>query len=201
MTKHKTVGYHHQLGPNMQTFSGKPYYPLNPRICDVRIDDIAHHLSMICRFSGAVKFHYSVGQHSLLVSDIAQQMAAPGEKLLMAYIGLMHDATEAYLNDVIKPIKDDLKGYNEIEKRNWEVIDARFKLPSEGLPDVVKRADILALVIERHYVLNPSDGTDWGDTPELDVNVKPIIEQPQSAVKMAFKQRHDDLYEAVILRR
>lgn len=75
------------------TSTGRQFWPLQPRADEICIEDIAHHLSMQCRFTGATRFHYSVAQHSVLVS----QLAPDGENPLW---GLLHDAAEAYLVDV-----------------------------------------------------------------------------------------------------
>lgn len=108
-------------GFNQTTGSGKPFWSMDPRPEDVRIEDIAAHLSRICRFGGALKDSvtlcedefphggagisakieiYSVAQHSVLVS-----YNVPPEYALE---GLLHDAAEAYIGDMIKPIKTQL---------------------------------------------------------------------------------------------
>lgn len=76
----------------MQTFSGALYWPMDPRPEDVNILDIAHSLSMQCRYTGHVSKFYSVAEHSVHVSNIV-----PKE---LAMCGLLHDATEAYLTAI-----------------------------------------------------------------------------------------------------
>jgi len=78
-------------------FSGGTFDILNPRAEDVRIEDIAHALSQQCRFTGHTKTFYSVAQHSVLASTL---VAAPDE--LWA---LLHDASEAYMGDMNRPLK------------------------------------------------------------------------------------------------
>lgn len=124
----------------MQTFSGVQYRPAAPRVEDVRIIDIAHHLSMLCRFTGAVRQFYSVAEHSVLVSRIV-----PPEHALC---GLLHDATEAYTNDINKPLKRSLPDYQEIEALNWAVIADKFGLPRE-IPAEVHEADYAMLRAEQ----------------------------------------------------
>ena len=80
------------------TYTGKWFYPLEPRPEDVDIRDIAHALSLICRFTGHVTYHYSVATHSIAVSELC--------KPHLALYGLLHDAGEAYLTDIAHPIKD-----------------------------------------------------------------------------------------------
>src|SRR5689334_10911717 len=82
-------------GYNMTTFSGEPFWPLDPQPEDIRIVDIAHALSLQCRFNGHTKFHYSVAQHSLIMSF--------NVPLQFALEALLHDAAEAYIGDLIRP--------------------------------------------------------------------------------------------------
>src|SRR4051812_6540197 len=88
-----------QKGDWMQTISGKAFFPLDPRPADVDIQDIAHALAFQCRFGGHVKEFYSVAEHSVRVSLICAHEDAKW--------GLLHDATEAYLSDIVRPVKRD----------------------------------------------------------------------------------------------
>src|SRR5258708_302056 len=81
----------------MQTYTGRAYWPADPRAEDVCIEDIAHALSLLCRYTGHCKRFYSVAEHSILISQVV-----PPE---YAFFGLMHDAQEAYINDLARPIK------------------------------------------------------------------------------------------------
>ena len=98
------------------TYSGKQFWPLDPQPQDVCVRDIAHHLSLVCRFGGAVRTHYSVAQHSLIVADILP----PRLKLR----GLLHDATEAYVGDMVRPLKRFMPDYREVENKVWAAIIA-----------------------------------------------------------------------------
>lgn len=93
----------------IQTFTGRQFYPLSPRAADVCIDDIAHALALTCRFTGHCARFYSVAEHSVrcvqfLGEALAQRHALMSPALAMAT--LLHDAAEAYLPDVARPIKD-----------------------------------------------------------------------------------------------
>lgn len=133
----------------MCTFSGVMYWPSDPRVEDVRIVDIAHHLSRICRYTGAVKVeHYSVAEHSVLVSHMV-----PPEHALD---GLLHDAPEAYCNDLSRPLKTSLPDYKKIEERNWRVIAEKFRL-TPVLPECVHVADIRVYLTERAALMPPHD--------------------------------------------
>lgn len=105
-------------------------------------DDIAHALGAICRFSGQTRAFYSVAEHSLLVASMV-----PPECRRRA---LLHDATEAYLQDLPAPVKALVPGYGEIEARVWAAIATRFELPErDALADpLIKEADLTAARIE-----------------------------------------------------
>lgn len=126
------------------TVSGCKINILSPDHNSINIDDIAHHLSLICRFGGMVNEFYSVAQHSLLVSYLAPD----GLELH----GLLHDASEAYLGDVIKPLKNVIgKPYQEIEVRFMKAISEKFAFSYHKLA-AIKEADKLALELEHQYL-------------------------------------------------
>lgn len=114
------------------TWSGAKFWPLSPEPDMFRIADIAHHLSLINRFNGGTRAPYSVAQHSVLVSRVV-----PGEDALA---GLMHDAAEAYLSDVARPMKQLLPEYRAIEDRIMEVCAEAFGF-SWPKPSRVEQAD------------------------------------------------------------
>lgn len=133
----------------IQTASGRQYWPLDPRPGDVRISDIAAHLSKICRFNGACEPFYSVAEHSVFVSYIV-----PVE---LALHGLLHDAAEAYCHDIMRPIKHALGGYREIEAANHEAVRVALGMrvldPDEAA--VIKHADNAAVMAEHSVLMAP----------------------------------------------
>lgn len=133
-----------RLGDWLQTHNGIQFYPLDPRPEDFILDDIAHGLSMTCRYGGHVNSFYSVAQHSVLVS-----YCVPAE---FAKEALLHDASEAYLGDVVHPLKKILPRYKEIEARVEAVLAERFGL-TWPWPDVVKDADLTLMMAERRDLL------------------------------------------------
>lgn len=123
-------------GDWIQTYTGKQYWPIDPRPEDVDILDIAHALSMLCRFGGHCLKFYSVAEHSVHIARwLFQRYGAQ-----VALCGLLHDGTEAYVTDVPRPTKAFLYGYKGIEQQNWLAIAAAFNLPAT-LPHQVKDID------------------------------------------------------------
>src|SRR5580704_106133 len=105
-------------GPWNETISGKQLFLLDPRPEDIDINDIAISLSNLCRFGGHVDYFWSVAAHSLLV---AQLLPRP-----LKLAGLLHDAAEAYIVDIPRPLKLLLPQYMEIEHRIEAAIGAKF---------------------------------------------------------------------------
>lgn len=129
----------------LTTFTGKLVDPANLRASEISIVDIAHSLSNQCRFGGHCSTFYSVAQHSIRVAehlDHHQQL-----------VGLLHDATEAYLMDLPRPLKLILPGYAEQEKKVWEAIAEAFKINVQIPPEVVQ-ADNMALRAEWQELMN-----------------------------------------------
>ncbi|MDH1267058.1 hypothetical protein N5C81_05450 [Rhizobium pusense] len=125
-----------RTGDFMQVFSGRKYWPMDPRPHEVHIEDIAHSLAMQARYAGhCIKF-LSVAEHSVLIARHLAAKHAPE----VALAGLLHDAPEAYCVDIPRPLKPYLTNYKEIEQKNWLAIAARFQLDRE-LPDEVHDAD------------------------------------------------------------
>lgn len=148
-----------RLGDWLQTFTGVQFWPLDPRPDEISLLDIAHSLSNQCRFSGHVTKFYSVAQHSVLVAEIV-----PPEDAAWA---LLHDATEAYLVDLPRPIKRYSKlgdEYREIEKRLMRCICERFGLQIYE-PQSVKVADDILLMTEKRDLM-PNSPQKWRETSE-----------------------------------
>jgi hypothetical protein len=137
------------------TNSGIQYWPLDPRPEEIEIKDIAHHLSLICRFGGAVDWFYSVAQHSVLCSQ-----NVPIEWALEA---LLHDACEAYLGDMVQPIKhgSDLGDmFCKVEKQNRLALAVRYGLDLT-VPGIVKNADVRMLLTEARDLFENSHWEEW----------------------------------------
>ncbi len=139
---------------------------LNPRAENVLTTDIAHALSLVCRFNGHCAWHYSVAQHSLLVAYIIEKEGGTPEEQLA---GLLHDATEAYVGDMVRPLKEGMREFyeshslvslfDEVERRAWVAICLRFDI-DPVLPDCVKTADLVALATEKRDLM-PEHPEPW----------------------------------------
>jgi hypothetical protein len=139
-------------GDWMQTYTGKAFYALNPTLDSIDIADIAHALGMLCRYGGHVRQFYSVAEHCVLMSH-----AVAPENALWA---LLHDSTEAYMGDLIRPIKRRMPAYAEAERDLMLAICQRFGLDWDQ-PAEIKEADTRILLDERAVLLGPSPQR-WG---------------------------------------
>lgn len=142
------------LSPNIETVSGVWFDFLNPKPEQINVNDIAHSLSMQCRFVGHSSRFYSVAEHSWHVARMLD-----GCSLAVQLSGLLHDASEAYITDVPSPVKQHLNNYEDLEDGIQRVIFERYGLEFPMHP-AVKLADRAMLSIESHYLL-PSRGNGW----------------------------------------
>ena len=169
-------------GDWMQTFTGRQFWPMDPKIEDIDILDIAHGLSNICRYGGHAKAFYSVAEHSCHVSD-----ALPPE---LALAGLLDDAAEAYIGDMIRPIKYSIPQYQALDGYLSAMINERFGIPKERHPEVI-RVDNAILADESEQVML-GQVADWKLTePALGVTIQ--FWSPELA-KMMFWGRFKQLY-------
>lgn len=169
-------------GDWMQTFTGQQFYALDPRPEDIDSRDIARALSMQCRFNGHVNKFYSVAEHCVLLS-----FAVSPPNALWA---LLHDATEAYVGDMVRPLKKHMPDYVAVEDRLMGVIAERFGLSGE-IPAEVHEADSRILLTERDALMNPSSHL-WAvdGLPPLPVNI--FAWYPKLAEEM-YLRRLDEL--------
>lgn len=173
----------------IQTASGRAVDPLNPVGSDIVIRDIAAALSKMCRFTGHTKAFYSVAQHSVLVSHYC----APHH----AMWGLLHDASEAYLADIARPVKHSaaFTPYRDIERILQTVIMDQFHLPP-FMPDSVREADERMLLTEKRDLMGPMNDDAYEQHwvrlwQDRDVRPYLTVIEPQSpaAAERAFLDR------------
>lgn len=150
----------------MQTYTGRKVHPFRPDPESIDIRDIAASLSKMCRYSGHCLQFYSVAEHSVLIAE-----RAPDWCKLTA---LMHDASEAYLVDVPRPLKPHLAGYYQAEARIQETIASRFNL-TWPMPEEVRNLDNAILSDERAQNMAPMNEPpeQWGNLlPALGVELR-----------------------------
>jgi 5'-deoxynucleotidase YfbR-like HD superfamily hydrolase len=162
----------------IQTYSNKKFNILDPQPDEICIEDIAHALSQQCRFTGHTKFHYSVAQHSYYCSTIV----APE----FALEALLHDASEAYIGDMSRPMKHFTAAgeeYVKVERKIEECIARKFNLPTK-MSEEVKRADNLMLYAEKTALMSRMEwDTKWSATQEA-ANVRIVEWSPNWAEDM-----------------
>jgi len=173
--------------PYIETYTGRRIYFRDIKLEDISIIDIAHSLSHICRFTGHTKEFYSVAQHSVLVSDHQTTLA---EKRA----GLLHDATECYVNDLASPLKKYLSGcgYSDLEDDFHEVINEKFNI-NGGMTPNIKKADLQALFTEKRDVLN-TQNSDWGWGDEIIRFEEVIIPLQPKKARALFLSRFKELF-------
>ncbi|MDJ0922104.1 MAG: HD domain-containing protein [Henriciella sp.] len=173
------------VGATMVTNSGVYFDFLDPDPDTIWPSDIAHGLAKTARFGGQTRDFYSVAQHSVLVSQIV-----PEEH---AFAALLHDAPEAYIGDMVGPLKQLLPEYKTIEKRVEAAIAERFGLPVDAFshPEI-KTADLRLLRTEqRDQTTRPDD--DWSGLDKFEPLPLPIIALPWRAAFEQFVFRYLEL--------
>ena len=141
-----------RVGGWMITFTGRRFWPLDPRPNEVDIRDIAHSLSLKCRYGGHTRRHFSVAEHCCLMAGHFIRLGRPD----LARWALMHDGAEAYgLGDAIRPVKPFLDGFAAIEAEVAEAIFVHVGLSGE-MPPEVKAADNAIIGDEARAMFSPA---------------------------------------------
>lgn len=144
----------------IQTYTGRAFYPLAPVAADVCIHDIGHALAMKCRWNGHCRKFYSVAEHSVRLSRLVSPR--------WAFEALMHDAAEAYLPDVPRPIKAHIGTYGVTPARSFRDLEHEIMCLIAGCfeltypsPDEIHAADLRLLVTEGRDLMAPPPEP-WG---------------------------------------
>lgn len=160
------VGLPRNRGHWMPTFTDRTFYPMDPDPEDVVLEDIGHALSMICRYGGHTRRFYSVAEHTVAVSKWVE---AQGAHPMAVQRALLHDAAEAYVGDMVRPLKLSMPAYRDVENRVLGVIGLRFGvgvLPK--LDDLTIEADERILMDERERFLPKPRDPWWQDVQGLE---------------------------------
>ena len=175
--------------PNvMNTWTGRQFDPLHMQPSDVSLEDIAHALSLLCRGGGHLDRFYSVGQHCI---NCAGEARARGWSDRLVLACLLHDASEAYISDIIRPVKIHLDNYREIEDRIMAVILEAFGLhdltPEENaswkqIDDDMLRGELREMIVSTREL-----------PPILLASVLDFAEHPHWETEEAFLKEANDL--------
>jgi uncharacterized protein len=165
--------------------SGRIFDLANPNESDIQVEDVAHGLAHTCRYAGQCKTFYSVAEHCVLVSRVVTtaKLAA-----------LFHDAAEAFVGDMSRPLKQLLPEYIKIEKNIERAIFDRFKIEWPA-PSEVKRADYSVMATEQIHLMPPGINS-WLSSASIspaDVEVRCL---DPDAAKTLFLARYTELMNA-----
>jgi 5'-deoxynucleotidase YfbR-like HD superfamily hydrolase len=163
-----------RVGDWIETSKGNRFYPLDPYSSEVDIKDIAHSLSLLCRFNGHCSRFYSVAEHCVHTVEALKSVDNIYRCIFPAQmIALLHDASEAYISDIPRPVKPSLAGYGEIEEKLQNVIYQSFGVSPSYVQDFlaynyvplifeedVKKADLIMLASEAMW-LNMNKDNSW----------------------------------------
>src|SRR5690625_606175 len=142
-----------RIGNSINTFTGVKFYPLDPRENEIKTEDIGHALSLLSRANGHCTHFYSVAQHSLYCAEEAKRR----DYSIRVQLGcLLHDASEAYISDIARPVKKELINYIKIEKKLQKVIFQAYGLSDLTSDELqcIKEIDDAMLSYEMQVLLD-----------------------------------------------
>jgi 5'-deoxynucleotidase YfbR-like HD superfamily hydrolase len=166
-----------RIGDWSQTFTGRQFWPLDPRPEEIFIEDIAHALSLVCRFGGHCRRLYAVADHCVRVSRVVENLLGGTKR--DALEGLLHDGAEAYVGDMIRPLKmqAQMAHFRVAERIIEHAIAIRFGLGKE-MPRIVHLADEILLATEARDLMGGESAGKWAlrATP-LDEPIVPVTSE------------------------
>lgn len=177
-----------------RTYSGVMMDLRDPDPSKVRVADLAHHLAYIGRFGGAAHRFYSVASHCVYVS---RRLAEEGHPPDVQLAGLLHDASEAYLGDVVSGLKRMLPEYRALEARWERMLEQLFGVQWVGDP-VIKNADVRARIAESRDLFSgtyPQHALDVGGVRHADLvaYAAPVVAQTPDEAEFAWLSRAAEL--------
>lgn len=172
----------------MQTYTGRAFYPMDAKPEDVDPLDIAHALSLLCRYGGHVNRFYSVAEHCVRMSYWVPAEDAPW--------ALLHDATEAYMGDMVRPLKDSMPEYRQAEATLMQQICRRFRL-DPTCPRSVHEADARIILDERYVLLGPKPAA-WTSVEHLEPLGVTIEGWSPEYAEMQYLKRMRELFPASV---
>lgn len=169
------------------TYTGIHFVPTKPEISAIKIEDIAHALSLICRGNGHVKTFFSVGQHCVNCALEAEKRGY-SRRLILAC--LLHDASEAYMSDVPRPFKQHLKDYIASENRLLDMIYTKYlgePLTEEEQHQLKVIDDDLLYYDLRELLNEPSEGPEPELKIPLSYDFRPFEEVENEYLKLFYR--------------
>jgi len=178
----------------IQTMTGRRFDFVKMDVGSVDIRDVAHALSNICRFNGHTREFYSVAQHSVLASCLVGMDLEPAQRLVAAQEALLHDAHEAYVGDVTRPLKQKVKGYIDVEWPVQAVVRKALRLPeypAEFVKHAVKHVDEMLLATEGRDLMGTTEDWELQAAPFMGFS---IIPQAAPVARNQFIERYAYLF-------
>lgn len=169
------------------TYSKIRFNTLNPKKEDILIEDIAHALSLMSRANGHFAEFFSVAQHSL---QCAREAIARNYGPRISMICLLHDASEAYLSDITRPVKKNMTMYLQIEEQLQNSIYEKFLggLPEEAEMKLMKNIDDAGLYYEfKHFMEEEIAPEEPVMLSELSYEVRPMKEVEQDFLELFYQ--------------
>lgn len=185
----------------MQTYRGVQFWPLDPRADEVTYDDVVIGLARECRYGNHCREFYSVAEHCVIVSIYAEKLArerrwSPSSVLWAARYGLLHDASEAYLGDMIRPVKHqpEMRQFRRAEDGVQAVVFEHFGVPEHpAVHALVKEVDNAALVDEMEALMLHPELYLRGHEQVSGLGAE-IAAMPWEQAVHAFSQRFQELF-------
>jgi hypothetical protein len=178
----------------IETYTGRAFYPLAPNIEAVSIIDIAHALANQCRYSGHTAFFYPTAQHCCL---LAGYVVKTGGRAIDALQILMHDAAEAYLIDMPRPVKQHMPVFRQWDHSINKVIRSWMDWDNLPIPTWQDELDSRIIADERAQLMSRS-GNDWGhQMAPLGVRIEPWTpEEAEKAFLIQYAAYSHEAYGA-----
>lgn len=168
-------------GPTILLSTGRYFSFEEPSALSVQ--EVAHALSKLCRFTGHCRTFYSVAQHAVLVSRLIEPQ--------FAWEGLHHDDGEAVMGDMASPLKRLIPQYKEIELHCERAILAGFGIDADNMPPEVKQADLKALRTEQRDLMQSR--AVWTDMLGIEAHPATVHPVPAHIAEQMFIDRHWEL--------
>ena len=172
----------------IQSYGGHKINPFQIDPTQVDIKDIAHALSMLCRYNGHIHTFYSVAQHSC---HVGQMIYRDTKDTRLAYIGLLHDMQEAYIVDFCRPLKKAFQNYMELEAKvaleMYQVFGVE-QAEYEVTASIVKKYDNIALVTEAIQLLNTPPINNWVQAYPVKAEEAPLVPLSPKEARSLFLQ-------------